>query len=82
MLNRELQAKLDTHGITICDETGLRELLEEHIETYTLYKLAPWPARRWKCRYRLMMRDQVYDAQSIEDVYAQALLAQLAGAKR
>lgn len=76
MLNEELHSRLTTCGIPAQDETALREALEARIETYTLFKLAPWPARRWKCHYRLMMRDQMYDGQSVEDVYALALLAQ------
>lgn len=75
MLSEEIQTRLTTRGITASQETALREALEESIETYTLFKLAPWPARRWKCHYRLMMKDQFYDGQSIEDVYALALLA-------
>ena len=77
MLNEELQSKLVTHGFVASDETSLREALEERVETYTLFKLAPWPARRWKCRYRLMTRDQVDDGQSVEEVYALALVARL-----
>lgn len=75
MLNEELHARLSACGILARDETALREALEARVETYTLFKLAPWPARRWKCHYRLMMRDQMYDGQSVEDVYALALLA-------
>lgn len=78
MLNEELYTRLSACGITARDETTLREALEARIETYTLFKLAPWPARRWKCHYRLMMRDHMYDGQSVEDVYALALLARLA----
>ena len=74
MLDDALRARLDAHGIGACSETTLREALETQIETYTLFKLAPWPARRWKCHYRLMTREQVYDGQSVEDVYALALL--------
>lgn len=77
MLNEELQSRLGIYGVTASDETSLRQALEERIETYTLFKLAPWPARRWKCRYRLMMREQMYDGQSVEEVYALALLARL-----
>ncbi len=43
------------------------------------FKLAPWLARRWECHYRLMMRDDMYDGQSVEDVYALALLVRLEG---
>ena len=49
MLPEPLQRRLQAHGITNFDEVALRETLERHAETYTLFKLAPWPARRWKC---------------------------------
>jgi hypothetical protein len=75
MLSEELSTRLAAVGIAASDETALREALERQVETYTLFKLAPWPARRWKCHYRLMMRDIMYDGQSVEDVYAMALLA-------
>lgn len=75
MLSEELQQKLATWGIAASDETSLREALEARVETYTLFKLAPWPARRWKCQYRVMMRNDMYDGQSVEEVYARALLA-------
>ena len=75
MLSQELQQRLAAHGVAARDETMLRQALEARVETYTLFKLAPWPARRWKCRYRLMMRDGVYDGQCIEDAYALGLLA-------
>ena len=77
MLSEELQHRLAASGIAASHETTLREALEARVETYTLFKLAPWPARRWHCHYRLMLRDQMYDGQSVEDVYAQALLARL-----
>lgn len=77
MIPETLQQQLARHGITTADEVALREALEERVETYTLIKLAPWPARRWKCRYRLMMRDQMYDAQSAAEAYALGLLAAL-----
>ncbi|HEY0756166.1 MAG TPA: hypothetical protein VGD98_19575 [Ktedonobacteraceae bacterium] len=80
MLSTELQNRLLKCGIVASDETTLRETLEMHIETYTLFKLAPWPARRWKCHYRLMTREQMYDGPSAEDAYALALLARLEAA--
>lgn len=82
MLNSELYSRLVSCGVAARDEIALREALEMHIETYTLFKLAPWPARRWKCHYRLMMRDQMYDGQSVEEVYALALLARLEASDR
>lgn len=75
MLPEELQARLTQYGITDYDEVALREALEQYVTTYTLIKLAEWPARRWKCRYRLMMGDAFYDAQSVPEAYALALLA-------
>ena len=77
MIPETLQQQLVQYGITVSSEVALREALEERVETYTLIKLAPWPARRWKCHYRLMMRDHVYDAQSAAEAYALALLAAL-----
>jgi hypothetical protein len=77
MITEELQTQLASRGIADMGEVALREALEAHIETYTLIKLAPWAARRWKCQYRLMMGDAIYDAQSIAEAYALALLAVL-----
>ena len=77
MLPTELQAQLAQHAINDYGEVALREALEAHSQTYTLIKLAPWPARRWKCNYRLMLGDKIYDAQSVAEAYALALLAVL-----
>ena len=77
MLPEELQAQLGQHGIVDYGEVALRERLEERVTTYTLIKLAEWPARRWKCRYRLMMGDTFYDAQSVAEAYALALVASI-----
>ena len=77
MLPETLQHELMQHGITIFDEVALRQVLEQRAETYTLIRLAPWPARRWKCQYRLMLGDTMYDAQSVAEAYALALLALL-----
>ena len=77
MIPVELQAQLAQHAISDFGEVALREALEAHSQTYTLIKLAPWPARRWKCRYRLMLGDKIYDAQSVAEAYALALLAVL-----
>ncbi len=77
MFPEELRAELARYEIADVDEVALREALEARVETYTLIKLADWPARRWKCRYRLMMRDDMYDAQSVPEAYARALLATL-----
>jgi hypothetical protein len=75
MLAIALQERLISQGITNFDEVMLREALERRVKTYTLIKLADWPARRWMCRYRLMMGSAIYDAQSVPEAYALALLA-------
>jgi hypothetical protein len=77
MLPADLQNQLARFGITNLDEAALREALEARVETYTLIKLADWPARRWKCRYRLMLRERMHDAQSVPEAYALALLTVL-----
>jgi len=77
MIPETLQQQLAHYGITVTNEVALRGALEERVETYTRIKLAPWPARRCKCRYRLMMRDDMYDAQSAAEAYALGLLAAL-----
>jgi hypothetical protein len=81
MIPEELQLRLARNGITTFDEVALREALEAHVPTYTLIKLAPWPARRWKCHYRLMIGDKIFDAQSVAEAYALGLLAALHSAE-
>ena len=75
MISQDLQTQLAQYNITDYTEVALREALEAHVETYTLIKLASWPARRWKCHYRIMMGDNIYDAQSVPEAYALALVA-------
>lgn len=73
MIPNVLQTQLTQKGINDFSEVALREALETRIETYTLIKLAPWASRRWKCRYRLMISDAMYDAQSAAEAYALGL---------
>jgi hypothetical protein len=75
MISEQLHTQLTQHGITVSGEIELREALEARAETYTLIKLAPWPARRWKCHYRLLIGDKIYDAQNPSEAYAMAILA-------
>lgn len=77
MLPKELCRQLQDYCIKDFGEVALREALEKHAETYTLIKLAPWPARRWKCHYRLLMGAAMYDAQNASEAYALGLLALL-----
>jgi hypothetical protein len=82
MLPEMLQTQLAHHNITDFSEVALREALEARVPTYTLIRLADWPARRWKCRYRLMMGDGMYDAQTVSEAYAHGLLAALTPAEK
>ncbi len=77
MISDELHIALAKYGITAREEVALRKALETYVETYTLIKLAPWPSRRWKCKYRLLLGEKIHDAQSPEEAYAMALLATL-----
>jgi hypothetical protein len=75
VLAEEMREELAGFGIVEYDEIALREALERHTTTYTLIKLAAWPARRWKCHYRLMLKDGMYDAQNVSEAYARGILA-------
>ena len=77
MIPDELHTALAKYNITAREEVALREALEARVETYTLIKLAPWPARRWKCKYRLLMGEKMHDAHSAAEAYALGLLAVL-----
>ena len=66
---------LAERGIAAVDEVGLRIELERRLPAYTLYRLTPAAARRWKCRYRLMFGDAYFDCQTVAEAYARALLA-------
>ncbi len=77
MISSELHTALAKYDITATDEVTLRDALETYVETYTLIKLAPWPSRRWKCKYRLLLGEKIHDAQSAAEAYALALLTTL-----
>lgn len=78
-LPAELAAALNRRDIARHDEVGLRRELERHLPGYTLYRLLPAAARRWRCRYRIMFGDTYLDCQTVPEAYARALLAALAG---
>ena len=75
MIPDELHKALAKYNIKAREEVDLREALEARVDTFTLIKLAPWPARRWKCKYRLLLGEKMHDAQSAAEAYAMALLA-------
>jgi len=76
-LSPELATQLQAQGLTIEDEVGLRRLLEEIVPTWTLIRLNNIAAKRWKARYRLMLGERWYDAATVSNAYALALLALL-----
>lgn len=71
----DLAAKLAEHGVDARDEVGLRETLERHTSGYTLCRLTPAAARRWKALYRLMWGATYLDGQSPAEAYGRALVA-------
>ncbi len=76
-LSPELAAQLQARGLTLDDEVGLRRLLEDCAPTWTLIRLNSIAAKRWKARYRLMLGERWYDAATVSNAYALALLALL-----
>jgi hypothetical protein len=74
-LSEEIQHALIAHGIAAVDEVALRIELERRLPAYTLYRLTPAAARRWKSKYRLMFGDTYLDSQTVAEAYARALLA-------
>ena len=76
-LSPELAAQLRAHGLTIEDEVSLRRLLDESVSSWTLIRLNTIAAKRWKARYRLMLGETWYDAATVSNAYARALLALL-----
>lgn len=71
--------RLASHDIALSGEVELRRLLEAHAQTYTLYRLTPAAARKWKARYRIMIGATYLDCQSVAEAYARALLLILQG---
>lgn len=73
----DVVAALAAYGIVVQDEVSLRLALEKHLRGYTLYRLTPAAARRWKCKYRIMFEATYFDCQTVAEAYARALLASL-----
>ena len=76
----EMRQALAERGIAATDEVSLRVELEQRLPAYTLYRLTPAAARRWKCRYRLMFGNTYLDCQTVPEAYARALLLAASGA--
>ena len=76
-LPAEVAQRLQARGIGARGEVELRLELERRVPTYTLVRLNPIAARRWKARYRIMLAARYLDCQSATEAYARALLAAL-----
>jgi len=57
------------------DEVDLRQALERQVKGWNLFCLTPVAAKRWKCRYRVLMDAGYYDGMTASEAYARALLA-------
>lgn len=78
----ELMRQLAQRGVTANGEVELRLELERHAPSYTLVRLTPAAARKWKARYRLLLAADILDAQSVVEAYARAILSTLASTER
>lgn len=76
----EVIALLAERGLPTAGEVRLRQALERHLAGYSLFRLPPAAAKRWKVRYRLMAGASYFDGQSAAEAYARALLACVANA--
>ena len=79
-LPEDVGVALVVRGIEARDAVTLRQALEKHLKGYTLYRLTPAAARRWKCQYRIMFAATYFDCQTVAEAYARALLASLPAA--
>jgi hypothetical protein len=73
-MTEDLLVALREHNLPE-DEVGLREALDDRVAGWELFRLPPAAARRWKCRYRLILNDGIFDAQSPAEAYARAVLS-------
>ena len=79
-LPANIVSQLQAHGVTVTGEVELRHALERYAPSYTLFRLNPIAARKWKARYRIMLAADYLDCQSIAEAYARALLSVLPSA--
>lgn len=73
----DVVSQLAAHSITTLGEVELRHELERRVASFTLVRLTPAAARKWKARYRIMLAANYLDCQSVAEAYARALLAAL-----
>lgn len=74
-LSDVLIERLAAQGIATLDEVSLRLELERRTHAYTLFRLPPAAARKWKARYRIMLGADYFDSQTVAEAYARAILA-------
>lgn len=74
----DLAAALASRDVTDIGEVALRRALERQVPGYNLFRLTPAAARRWKCRYRVLLEAGYYDGQTAAEAYGRALLAVVA----
>jgi uncharacterized protein DUF6504 len=60
-LPEDVDTALAVRGIEARDEVALRLALEAHLKGYTLYRLTPTAARRWKLATRWWEPDDAVD---------------------
>ena len=70
----DVMEALGALGMADTHEAAVRSALEGVVPGYCLYKLTPAAARRWKCRYRVMIGAGYYDGQTAVEAYARALI--------
>jgi hypothetical protein len=73
-LPEDVLEALSNRGVTATGEVALRCLLEIHVSSYNLFRLSPAAARRWKCRYRVLLEAGYCDGMTVAEAYARAVL--------
>ena len=71
----DVATRLAEAGVTDTGEVALRRELERRATSYTLFRLSPAAARKWKARYRIMLAAEYLDCQTVAEAYARAVLA-------
>jgi hypothetical protein len=73
-LPEDVRRALSDRGITATGEVALRRALESYVSSYNLFRLSPAAARRWKCRYRVLLEAGYCDGMTVAEAYARAIL--------
>ncbi len=81
LTSEDMIRQLAERGITARGEIELRLELERRTPSYTLVRLTPAAARKWKARYRMLLAADILDAQTVAEAYAQAILYTIASAE-